>query len=106
MANRLKKHRNTLCYLSSCSNKNRKFLIKGSSADIIKAISDAAYNIIKNKVHMPNKEKKKLVRYATDLRTLATKQVTIKRKKNILSSQKGHGILNILWNILKPILLG
>ena len=106
MGSRLKKHRDTLCYLSSCSNKIRKFLIKGSSSDIIKAISDATYNIIKNKVHIPNKEKKQLARYATDLRTLATKQVSIKRKKNILGSQKGHGILNILWNILKPILLG
>ena len=101
---RMKKHESTLHYLASCPMRNRKYIVKGATDEVIRAISDCAYNIIKGKVALNPRNIKKIKPLINDLRQLATHTVTLARKKKILGSQHGGSILGVLWSILKPLL--
>ncbi|PVD35100.1 hypothetical protein C0Q70_06381 [Pomacea canaliculata] len=75
-----------------------KEVLKGASPDLIKAISECSLNVLKGHVHLTPAQKKRLCKYKEDLRLLARRNTSVKRRKQIL--QKG-GFLSFL---LKPIL--
>ena len=47
MATRIKRHKDELCFLKKCSNKQRKDIMKSASPDLVKAIADIALTTIK-----------------------------------------------------------
>ena len=101
---RIKRHGNTISYLATCPSRTRKILIKDAKPDLIHAIADAAYNIIKNNVSLNRTQIAKLKPYSKEFRVLATKGIPIRRKKKVLSSQKGFGALALISAILAPLL--
>lgn len=104
MSQRIKKCRDELCYLANCSDKNRKYIIKGSNSDLINAIGDASLTLIKNKLPLKAVHKRQLKNYIRELQLLATSKVPIAKKKSVLSTQKGGAVLGLLWNIIKNII--
>lgn len=104
MTHRVKKCSSELCYLANCCTKNRKFIIRGSNQELVKAIGDIALNIIKNKIPLTSAEKRKVKKYINALQTLGTSSVSTAKKKSVLSSQKGGAVLGLLWNVIKNII--
>ena len=75
-----------------------KAVLKGASPDLLNALSECSLNILKGNVHLTPAQKKQLAKYKHNLRALARKGASAKRRKTIL--QKG----GFLGALLKPIL--
>ena len=105
MSTRMKKYKKDLCFLGRCSHKQRVNYLKSVKPDVINAIGDVAKTILTGNLPIKVAQRKKLRARLATLKELATKQRSIKRKKTILSSQKGGSILKVLWNVIKEFIL-
>ena len=105
MTKRVKRNKAKLCFLQTCSSKDRKHIIKSANTDLINTIGDVALTTIKGGFSPSSKQKKLLLSGMRTLKELATKQRTVSQKKKILSSQRGGAILPILLGLLKDIFL-
>ena len=105
MTKRVKRNKAKLCFLQTCSSKDRKYIIKSAKSDLINAIGDVALTTIKGGLSPAPQQRKILRHRMKTLKELATKQRTIAQKKKILSSQQGGAILPILLGLLKDIFL-
>jgi hypothetical protein len=72
--------------------------MKEASPDLVNALCECSLNVLKGRVPLTTSQKKQLTRHKRDLRELARKGTSLKKKKQIL--QKG-GFLGLL---LKPAL--
>ena len=79
----------------------RKKLVKNSPSEVINCVSECCQNVLKN-VHLSSAQKKKLYPSRQHLRRLASKSISVKKKKHILN-QKG-GFLSLLAPALLPLL--
>ena len=93
MAQRLKKHRETLLVLTKASPQLIKTIIKTASPSLIQALSECALNILEGNITLSPTQKRKLVRFKDNLRFLAKKRASIKKKKEILQTGRFVGIL-------------
>ena len=98
MANRLKKHINTLHVLNSAKPSFRKSIIQNGSYDLIKCLCDCAHNIRKGTIKLSPNQEKCLSRHCHCLDQLTSKKVSLKTKRKIL--QKG----GFLPALLAPII--
>ncbi len=105
MTKRVKRNKAKLCFLQTCSSKDRKYVIKSAKSDLINAIGDVALTTIKGGLSPSSKQRKILRGRMRTLKELASKQRSITQKKKILSSQQGGAILPILLGLLKNIFL-
>ena len=64
-----------------------KLVLKNASPDLIKSLSEICLNVLKGNVPLTAAQKSKLSRFKHDLRKLAQKNISLKKKKTIL--QKG-----------------
>ena len=87
-------------YLSRCDKNTCKAIIKSATPELIKCIADICHKILKKKVNLSAKEKKKLLKYKSELIKVANKKSTLKSKKTLI--QKG----GFLSAILAPSLTG
>lgn len=89
--------------LESSNPKLRTAILKNADDELIRTISEIAYNIIRGNVPLSKKRIEKLKKYKIQLRKLATpsRSLTLKRKVCV---QKGGGIvLAVLGSILSGI---
>ena len=98
----IRKHGHMVMALMKSSPKLRKKLIKELSSPVIRCISECCHNVLKGIVHLTDGQKKKLYPNRQHLRNLASKSVSVTRKKRILN-QKG-GFLPLLGSALIPLL--
>lgn len=77
-----------------CPPNFRKDFLKKLSNRTVKCISECCYNTLKGNVKLNQSQKKKLKRHKQVIRTLASKNLPLYKKKKILV-QKG-GFLNVL----------
>lgn len=98
----IKKHGSTVMAIMQSSPKIRKKLVKKASAPVIKCVSECCHNVLKGHVPLTEDQKKKLHSKRQQLRNLASKSVSIHKKKRILN-QKG-GFLPLLLGPLLPTL--
>ena len=80
--------------------KLRKLLIDNVPANVITAICECSLNLLKGVIPVTPRKKRRLARYKTHLRALASKKVSRKRKKLYLNQKGG----NLLSALLPPVL--
>ena len=103
VSNRIKKHCGLLKWLSNAKPAQTKAFIKGADKDIINTLCECSLNILGGNVPLSQKQKQKLKKYKRNLRQLADKKLSLKRKKSLLQT-KGGGLLGVLLGgILPPI---
>ena len=98
MSQRVNKCKHHLKFLSVCDNKTCKQVIHSSDKDLVKCICECALNILQGNIPISQKEKSKLQKHKSDLRSLASDKPLTEKKRII---QKGNGFLPML---LGPLL--
>jgi 3-dehydroquinate synthetase len=77
------------------------------SPEVIKALSEVAYNILRGNINISGEQKKKLLKYKHILRKLARKQYSCQQKRKII--QRGGGaflplLLPVIGSLLASII--
>ena len=89
-------HREFLSLLGKSKQpKRRKLLLKAATCDEIKAIAECALNLLEHRIKITSAQKRKLKPYKNALRFVSSKQVNLKKKRNILE-QKGGFLATLL----------
>ena len=86
---RITKNKHFLDALQQVEAKHRKQLIKGATTEQINTISEVALNILQGNVPLKPHHKKKLNKHKTSLRALASKGVSVEKRKKIINQQGG-----------------
>ena len=88
---------NYLClkYLSCCNNKIRKEVLKGVNQELILTLCDCILNCLNGNIKLNDNDILKLKKYKKALRSLISRNQTIKKQRKILV-QKGGYILPII----------
>ncbi len=99
MAKRLKSHLDELKVLKKAKPALRKGILKCADKQLICCICECSHNILKGNVKLTAKNRKQLLKYRKHLRDLASKKVSLKKKKNLLIQSGGF-----LPALIAPIL--
>ena len=75
-----------------------KSILKHASSDLTKAICECSLNVLKGNIKISPAQKRKLAHHKTNLRLLANKKTSLKKRKRIL--QKGGFIGALLGPVL------
>ena len=106
MSQRVKKYKDLLSYLCSCTGSSQKEFIKNSSKDFIRALCEVCLNTLQGRVPLTPAQKKKLARHKTSMRKLVKHKVGVEHKRKLL--QKGGFITSLLapliGSLLKPLI--
>ena len=103
MSNRMKKYRNELCFLGTCSKSQRTNFINRAPAGLIHAISDAVNTVLRGRLPIKELHRKKLRREVSSLKKLSAKRGSVISKRKLLTSQRGGSILGTLWSVIKNL---
>ena len=86
---RVAKNKHFLDALQQVEEKHRKKLIKGATTEQINTISEVALNILQGNVPLKSHHKKKLNKHKKSLRALASKGVSVQKRKKIINQHGG-----------------
>lgn len=90
MSVRLRRNAATLAQLRRCSASDRKrFLSQHAKNDTIKCLAEIAHNILNSNVKLSQQQKAPLKRHAPYIRLLATKKLSLPRKRQLLVQRGG-----------------
>ena len=84
MSRRVKKYKHHLKFLSVCEHKSCKRLLGNCDKELIKSICECALNVLHGSIPLQQKNKRKLAKHKNDLHNLASKVVSIQKKKQIV----------------------
>ena len=105
MVCRLKKHVHLLHAVKEASPKLQKAILCTSDDDFIKCLSECCHNICKGNIKLSEKEESELKKHCAAVRQLASRSVSLKRKRQVLQ-QKGSGLITaVVAPILASLLL-
>ena len=76
-------------------------IAKSASPDLIHCLSEVCYNLLRGAVEISARDKKKLSKYKTHIRKVASKGTSVKSKRTLI--QKG-GFLPSLLAPLAPVI--
>jgi len=96
---RLKRNLKFLHKVKGSKAAQRKQLLQCSKPDQIKCLSDCCHNILKGNVKLNNLQKKKLLQQAQFIRLVASKDIKVPQKREILVQKGGF-----LPALLAPII--
>lgn len=85
--------------LAKAKGKQRQAIINASDSSLVKAVCECAYNLLKGNIKVSTEVKRKLNSKKKHLRDLAAKNVSLKRKREII--QRGGNLLAVL---LPPVI--
>jgi hypothetical protein len=91
-----------LKFITECTQKLQKIILKSVSKDFIFAISECCTNFLRGNIAVQINVIEALTKYKKHIRALSSKQLSLQEKKQILST-KGYLFLKPL---LKPIITG
>jgi hypothetical protein len=95
----------TVKYLAVAPNEvAHRTAIKTAPDSVIKSISDIALNAAKGHVHFPPALKKKLAHHRKDILALTKKNVSIRRKRRILTQKGGYSWLPVIISAVLSML--
>ena len=97
---RLGRHAETIKLLSTAKPSVARAIIESGDKDLILCLTEIALNVLKGNVPLNPREKAKLCKHKTALRTLVKKKTSLKGRKQILQ----HG--GFLGAVLGPVLSG
>ena len=86
MTARLKKHLEFLKVLQKSKGKLRKNLLKDIDNDVLKCLCDCAHNTLCGNLPLSSVHFKQLKKHKNKLRVLASKKVSLKKKKHLVQS--------------------
>ena len=69
--------------------KLRKAILEYADAELISALCECAHNILRGTVRLTPREKARLRRYTSDLRTIANRKTAVTRRRRILQQKGG-----------------
>lgn len=100
MSSRIKKYRNELCLLGSCEEKTRKILFKHHDGEFIRALVDAIWTTLEEKVPLSLKKYNSIKESEPLLRRICDKNKTVNQKRRVLcTSQGGKAAANLIRTI-------
>ena len=99
-SDRLRQNIDFLSVLAKCNKKQRIALLEHCDKELILTLSEIAVNVLKGVVKLTPSQRAKLNRFKKHLRTLATRQVSIKHKRDFLVQKGG----SLLLSLLPPVL--
>lgn len=76
--------------------KSKKKILKHCPNCTIKYLCECALNLLQGNVPLTKSQKRKLTPYKQSVRKLANKKVPLYKKRKLLQSQRGEGLLSIL----------
>ena len=103
MSHKLKKHLPELQVLAKCRPRQRTHFIKQAPKDLINCISEVCSNTLKGNVPLKPAQKRALARYKRNLRQVADKRNSNKKRREILV-QKGGFIGALIGPLLSTLL--
>ncbi|MEE8289667.1 MAG: hypothetical protein V3R25_09670 [Nitrosomonadaceae bacterium] len=103
MSRRMLRHKNELCFLGTCSKKQRDNFVKVAPAQVIHAVGDVANTVLRGKLPIKSQQRKKLRKELSNLKKLALKRGSLAGKRKLLVSQRGGSILGTLWSVIKDL---
>ena len=86
--------------LSKAPHHKRRRLITAAENNIIKAIAEAAYNLLYGTVSLSRTKLQQFSRYKQILRLLSLRSVPISRKRVLIRTLRGSSLLSLLLPIL------
>ena len=89
-------HRKLILLLRKLDPRNRKSLLGQLNKDHIQCLSEIFSNFLKKHLTLNPKIIKKLRHYQSEIREIARKKTSLKKKKGILTSKRGGNILSII----------
>lgn len=98
----IKRHAHVLCVLAKAKPKLVQQLIAGAEPGLLKAIAECSHNVLKGHVSLTPRQKRRLSRYKTALRTVAARRTTNTTRKALF--QKG-GLLSALLSTVAPLIV-
>ena len=99
----IKKQGSMVMAMMQATPQTRKKLVKDSPSEVIGCVSECCHNVLKGNVHLSSAQRKKLFPSRQHLRRLASKSISVKKKKKKKLNQKG-GFLSLLAPALLPLL--
>ena len=91
--------------LADSNPKLKKAIIQYASPDLVTAISEIALNMLKGIIKLTHQQKQRLSRYKKEFRSLAKKNLSIKKKRKLLVQKGGGAGLAALLPLVIPLLL-
>jgi len=102
MSARVRRHADTLAFLSRAKPSMCKAILKGGDKDLVHCLCECAHNLLQGTVPLTKAQKTKLARYKQGLRDVSKKTTSVKRKQQIL--QKGGFLPALLAPLLAPVI--
>ena len=92
--------------LASSNPKRRKLLLEHATREELKTLFEICLNIIKEKIPLKEDQFKKLNRHKNLVRQLGNKQVTLKRKHQLIHQKRGAigAVVGTVANLVLPLL--
>lgn len=87
MSSKMKKHYNFLRTLSAASSKQKKLLLKNATTPEVKTVCEVCLNLLAGNI--PSVNVRKLKKYKTSIRKVASRSTNLKNKKRLLVNQSG-----------------
>lgn len=84
--------------LAKTRGKQRQAIINASGKDLIQAVCECAYNLLRGNIELSTDQKRRLATKKKHLRDLAANKVSLKKKREII--QRGG---NLLAFLLPPV---
>lgn len=101
MSEQVKKEKYFLLFLINASENQQKLLMSNLTKNQIKVIIEVAYNALMGTLVLDENDKRKLKRYRHVIRKLVSKEITVKKRRALLSKYYKQIILLIkpcqLW---------
>ena len=89
----IKKHGSMVMAMMQATPQTRKKLVKDSPSEVINCVSECCQNVLKGNVHLSSAQKKKLYPNRQHLRRLASKSISVKKKKTHFKSKGGFSFI-------------
>jgi len=102
MSARVRRHADTLAFLSRAKPSTCKAIINAADKDLVHCLCECAHNLLKGTVQLTKAQKTKLSRHKQGLRDVSKKTTSLKRKQQIL--QKGGFLPALLAPLLAPVI--
>ena len=97
----VRKHAEVLCVLAKAKPKLVKQIIAGADNDLLKGIAECGHNVLQGVVPLTPKNRQKLRRHKTALRTLVNRKTSAKSRKTLL--MRG-GFVGALLGAVAPLI--
>ena len=85
----IKKHGSVVMAMMQATLQIRKKAVKDSPSEVIRCVSECLHNVLIGNVHLSSAQKKKLYPSRQHPRRLASKSISVKKKKTNFKSKRG-----------------